>query len=301
MGRVCAACHRDLPQSSYTANQYSKGPGVSRCAACVHGYPYDTPAAKISDSGRYNVSSRATVPNSELYNPFAEGAFRWVAKGTYTKGSRAGQACVVKWFKTGAVFSEDYYTLDIKAIDKALDIVNRFNQFGIVSKPIKINVAEVWQFEDGCGEWSGQRHLVEPFIRNYQKFNSNSGWNDDSEGWAEVMQALSHFSYHITGGNYVLCDLQGGVYRREVILSDPVILSRTREFGVTDLGANGISSFFSQHECNDYCRPNWTQPAQPRQYFNPIPGTTMIRRTVPTRHSRSAQTGHYYDDDSDSD
>lgn len=38
------------------------------------------------------------------------------------------------------------------------------------------------------------------------------------------MQSLSHFGYHVTGGNYVLCDLQGGVYHREVVLSDPVIL-----------------------------------------------------------------------------
>lgn len=47
------------------------------------------------------------------------------------------------------------------------------------------------------------------------------------------MQALSHFSYHITGGSYVLCDLQGGIYQHQVILSDPVMLSRFREYGVT--------------------------------------------------------------------
>ena len=27
------------------------------------------------------------------------------------------------------------------------------------------------------------------------------------------LQALSHFSYHATGGKFVLCDLQGGVYK----------------------------------------------------------------------------------------
>jgi hypothetical protein len=27
---------------------------------------------------------------------------------------------------------------------------------------------------------------VEPFINNYQKFNSNSGWACDDEGWSEV-------------------------------------------------------------------------------------------------------------------
>ncbi|EEU38690.1 uncharacterized protein NECHADRAFT_83092 [Fusarium vanettenii 77-13-4] len=197
------------------------------------------------------------------------------------------QACVLKWFKTGAVFEADYFTLDIKAVDKALDIVNRFNELNMIDKDIKINVPGVWQFsDDSDDEWAGQKHLCEPFIQNYQKFNSNSGWNDDSRAWGEVMQALSHFSYHVSGGQFVLCDLQGGIYQHEIVLSDPVILSRNRDYGVTDLGSEGISSFFSQHSCNNYCRPHWTQPSNPYQYFEPVLGTTMSRHSVPTAYSR---------------
>jgi hypothetical protein len=291
MHRTCAACDRNLPQSSYTANQYAKAPGVSRCASCVHGHHSDTTSTRQSGSGRYNQANKASIPNSALENPFAQGAFRWVAKGSYTSGRRQDEACVVKWFKTGAVFSEDFFTLDIKAVDKALEIVNRFNQLNTVNKLVKINIPEVWSFTDEFDEErAGQRILCEPFIQNYEKFNSNTGWNDDSRAWGEVMQALSHFSYHITGGNYVLCDLQGGIYRDEVVLSDPVILSRNREYGVTDLGPDGISSFFSQHDCNNFCRQNWTQPANPMQHFHPVPGTTMIRRTVLTHNSRPAIT-----------
>lgn len=289
--RICAACSRNLPQSSYTANQFSKGSGISRCVTCVHGHHSDLPSVHQSDSGRYNNSETSSIPNSALQDPFAQGAFRWVAKGRYTSGTRQGQACVVKWFKTGAVFSDDYFTLDIKAVDKALEIVNRFNQLSIINKIVKINVPQVWYFtNDSADEWAGQRHLCEPFIQNYQKFNSNSGWNNDSMTWGEAMQALSHFSYHLSGGNYVLCDLQGGIYQREVVLSDPVILSRNREYGVTDLGPDGISSFFSQHDCNVFCRPNWARPANPVQHFRPVPSTTMIRRSVPTNHSRPART-----------
>ncbi len=290
--RQCASCARDLPRSSYTGNQWSKGPGESRCAGCVHGHHNDTPSAGEFDSGRYNISGSATIPNRELEHPFSQGAFRWVAKGTYTSGARSGQACVVKWFKTGAVFEADYFTLDIKAVDKALEIVNRFNELNVVSKPVKINVPGVWVFDEDSGEWAGQRHLCEPFIQNYQKFNSNTGWSDDSEAWGEVMQALSHFSYHVSGGQFVLCDLQGGIYQHEVVLSDPVILSRNRDYGVTDLGPQGISSFFSQHRCNDYCRSNWTQPMNPTPFFRPVAGTTMMRHSVPTQHSRPART--YY-------
>ncbi|KAH7161025.1 kinase-like domain-containing protein [Dactylonectria macrodidyma] len=291
--RECCSCLRDLPRSSYSGNQYAKGVGVSRCASCVHGHHADSPANDVSDSGRYNISRFASYEWEELEYPFAEGEFRWVAGGTYTSGPRKGQACVAKWFKTGAVFEEDYFTLDIKAVDKALEIVNRFNELNIVNKAIKINVPRVWTFEDDGSTWAGQRFLCEPFIQNYQKFNSSTGWIDDSEVWGEVMQALSHFSYHVSGGQFVLCDLQGGIYRHEAVLSDPVILSRNHDYGVTDLGPDGISSFFSHHDCNDYCRPNWTQPANPVRFFNPVASTTMIRRTVPTRRSRPLQT--YYE------
>ncbi|KAJ6789691.1 hypothetical protein PWT90_00555 [Aphanocladium album] len=190
----------------------SKGQS-SRCASCVHGHHSDTRGAPNSRSGRHNLSSRGTIDADDLENPFAKGMFRWVAEGRYTSGPRSGQPAVLKWFKSGSVFSEDFFKYDIKAVDKAL--------------------------EGGLRE--DEKILVEPFIDDYQKFNSNTGWTNDDDGWAEVMQALSHFSYHISGGFYVLCDLQGGIYAREVVLSDPVILSRTRQFGVTDLGPDGIS------------------------------------------------------------
>ncbi|KAK7746218.1 hypothetical protein SLS62_009434 [Diatrype stigma] len=231
----------------------------------------------------------ASFTKAALDNPFSQGSFRWVAKGTYVSGPRRGEACVTKWFKTGAVFESDYFTLDIKAVDKALEIVNRFNELGIVNKKVKINVPSVWVFQEGT-EWAGQHALSEPFIQNYQKFNSNTGWTDDSEAWGEVMQALSHFSYHVSGGQFVLCDLQGGIYQREIVLSDPVILSRNSDYGVTDLGPAGISSFFSQHSCNRYCRSNWTQPINPLRYFRPVAGTAMMRHSVATRDSRPAGT-----------
>lgn len=287
--RVCANCRRNLPMSSYTGNQYVKGIGTSRCVGCVHGHHSDTPSAIQSSSGRYNNSEGATITLEDLDNPFAEGCFRYVAKGTYTSGDRNGQPSVHKWFKTGGVFEADYFLLDIKAVEKALELVNRFNDLKTVSKNIKINVPSVWTFSSSSRR-AGQKVLTEPFIQGYQKFNSNTGWANDSQVWGEVMQALSHFTYHVTGGQFVLCDLQGGIYQHEVVLSDPVILSRNREYGVTDLGPEGISSFFSQHRCNNYCWPNWTRPFNAQRNFAPMAGTAMIRHSVPTVRSRPLGT-----------
>lgn len=89
------------------------------------------------------------------------------------------------------------------------------------------------------------------------------------------MQALSHFSYHISGGKCVLCDLQGGVYSNAVVLTDPVITSLKTEYGPPDLGPDGINNFFSYHTCNEFCKSYWILPAQTRPCYPAKPGTSM--------------------------
>ena len=53
------------------------------------------------------------------------------------------------------------------------------------------------------------------------------------------MQALSHYTYHMTGGAVALCDLQGGMQGENVVLTDPVIMSNTLSYGAPDLGRAG--------------------------------------------------------------
>ena len=143
----------------------------------------------------------------------------------------------------------------------------------MINQVVQVNIPEVWTFL--AGHLTGKRILQEPFIENYQKFNSNTGWADTDTPWPRVMQALSRFSYHVSGGQFVLCDLQGGVYSDTVVLTDPVIVSRSKQYGVTDLGPLGISSFFSNHVCNEFCHANWSRPADQRRYHLPQPGTSM--------------------------
>ncbi len=133
-------------------------------------------------------------------------------------------------------------------VNAAMDIIAKYNAAGLVDKHIYLNQPAVWQFIE-----TGQKALVEPFIANFQKFNSNSGWRDQGEDWPEVMQSLSHYSYHITGGSKVLCDLQGGVYSDGVVLTDPVVMSGSGGvYGPTDLGGDGIRSFFARHVCGKF-------------------------------------------------
>ena len=66
-----------------------------------------------------NQSNKAKIMENGMEKPFAQGTFRWVAKGQYTEGGRKGEACVAKWFKTGAVYDDSFFTMDIKAVSKA--------------------------------------------------------------------------------------------------------------------------------------------------------------------------------------
>jgi hypothetical protein len=278
VGRHCASCNRHLDRNSFSNNQWSKAVGNSRCHSCVNGGGGGGNAShRVSDTARENNSTCAAFQQYDLDHPFAEGGFRWVAKGVYTEGGRQGQKCVCKWFKTGQVFESTFFDLDIKAMNKALDLIKEWNSRNFLNNTIKINIPQVWTFQKTCQNGlAGARILQEPFIDNYKKFNSNTGWADDSTPWPRVMQALSHFSYHISGGQFVLCDLQGGIYGDSVVLTDPVILSRGKSYGVTDLGPRGISTFFSNHVCNEFCKGNWSRPADQSRYFRPQAGTSMI-------------------------
>ncbi|CAM9489395.1 unnamed protein product, partial [Heterosigma akashiwo] len=291
--RNCAGCGHARDGQFFSNNQWRKGPGVSRCTTCVENNTLAGDGPDASTTRRENLANRATFTAHDCKYPFAQGAHRYCAKGRYTSGTRKGQLCVTKWFKTGGVFEEHFFEHDIKASDKAVDLVREWNNRGFINKTIQVNVPEVWTWSPGS-EWAGQKILTEPFIQNFEKFNSNSGWvSSNADSWSQVMQALSHFTYHVSSGQFVLCDLQGGVYRSTVVLTDPVILSRSHRYGITDLGPEGISNFFYHHECNRYCRSDWTRPKNTTSHFRPDQSTSMIlrsRQSVSQRYSRPVAT-----------
>ena len=97
--------------------------------------------------------------------PFAEGNFRFCAKGTYTEGERKGEAQVGKWFKTGGVMEEEFFASDLRIVDKALELIEAFNASNIISQTLRLNIPEVWEWTSG--ECKGQKLLVEPFIEGF--------------------------------------------------------------------------------------------------------------------------------------
>ncbi|KAI0441289.1 kinase-like domain-containing protein [Xylaria telfairii] len=240
-------------------------------------------------NARTNDSTEATISRGRL---FASGTFKNVYAGRYTNGARAGQECVCKEFKTGSVYEEHYFEEELNIICGTEAVINDWHDARVIDKRVLLNTPAIWTYEK-TGEKTGEKALVEPMIENFEKFNSNSGWASITGGvWSEAMQALSHFSYHNSGGQLLLCDLQGGSYRDGYILSDPVIMSQLQTYGPTDLGPNGIRSFFHRHRCGRYCKAEWRKP-QVRTRGTPLipmrQGTTMAAR-LPTRPNRNPLT-----------
>ena len=87
----------NLSRNSYSRNQWRKYVGESRCFSCVESggsVNNNNASNRASQTARTNNSSKASFSYHNLRNPFAEGGFRWVAKGEYTDGQRLGEACV---------------------------------------------------------------------------------------------------------------------------------------------------------------------------------------------------------------
>jgi hypothetical protein len=87
-------------------------------------------------------------------------------------------------------------------------------------------------------------HLSGEFI----KHNNNNGFVSDDQRCTP--QAFSHFTFHCSGGQLMIVDIQGvgDDY------TDPQILSRDGQgYGRGNLGQKGMRKFFKTHRCNAVC------------------------------------------------
>lgn len=222
----------------------------------------------LSAARENNASSGTTDWDTA---PIGEGQFKKVYAGKFTVGERAGQAKVSKVFKDGKqAFEDSFFEHDVAVVEKTIGIVEEFNKVKKFSKLLQVCKPAIWH-----RTYTKQRLLVEPYIANFKKFNSNTGWVGSGE-WAIALQSLSHFSYHFSGGQLVLCDLQGAAEDSALVLTDPAINSCKKEFGPADLGQQGIDNFFHHHVCSRWCDPSWRRPPKTVQRFTPTMGTSMI-------------------------
>ena len=102
-------------------------------------------------------------------------------------------------------------------------------------------------------------YSLEPFIPgNYVKFNNNNGFVDKAlEALHPLMQTFSHFTYSYSKGLVTVTDVQGVVEQGGIYtLTDPAVHTAdpTCLQDPTNLGREGMATFFKTHTCNDVCR-----------------------------------------------
>lgn len=268
----------------------------------------------MSSAARTNLTSQNVSINE--YDILGEGSFRIAYAGTYIGGNRNNQEAVCKCFKSHCrVLENEFFLSDFEVTDRAISIAEDWNHICPNKKEILITKGDVMQI-------GGTKYLVEPLIRNFTKFTSNSGWiaSESELGWSVLaMEAFSHYSYHRTGGQLIICDLQGryrndryNANRCRFELTDVAICSRNCRYGPTDLGEKGIESFFRNHTCNKFCNHDgrWARPRNPRRWFELTKHTSMMNSSSndllkvsnPVRFTATLQPiyDNYYDD-SDSD
>jgi Alpha-kinase family len=157
-----------------------------------------------SSAARTNLTSdRVRINTGQI---IGEGQFRYAYSGTYIGGNRNQQEAVCKAFKSqyGALETEFYQT-DFQVASKAIQFAEDWNEICPVGKEILITYGSLKTA-------GGVTYLVEPLIRYFEKFTSNNGWiaDENDVGWAVLaMEAFSHYTYHRSGGQMIVCDIQG--------------------------------------------------------------------------------------------
>lgn len=100
---------------------------------------------------------------------------------------------------------------------------------------------------------------VEPELEgHFKKFLNNNGEEMRVASPPNFPSAFAHWTWIDSQGAFMISDIQGIRLAKGYFLTDPCVNSnnctRTRHYGTSDMGLDGILSFFHQHTCNDMCR-----------------------------------------------
>jgi len=191
-------------------------------------------------------------------NPFAKGSLRFAFYGQFSNDDSSFVDVVFKEFvssdpkaNTLTVYREH---LEIQAIAQFLAELFNTEQQRLFRNFIPIVYADadlVQQIENPSKIYQVERRMHQK----WRKWNNNSGGVSLSE-YSTILQAFSHWTYHITSGRLMVVDLQGVKVDRAYLLTDPAVhcddLLRFRETR-TNLGVKGMQQFFRTHVCSDVC------------------------------------------------
>mmetsp|Transcript_9 Transcript_9/g.20 ORF Transcript_9/g.20 Transcript_9/m.20 type:complete len:818 (+) Transcript_9:123-2576(+) len=176
--------------------------------------------------------------------PFAAGAMRDAFRYTDLSQKPGNQSFIAKFLKV-PMESELEYWQDASMQGLAQEWAQRFNSKNVIPTKIGFLNACVLQLIERPGGplCCGERYIEGDYV----KWSNNWDFVDDSRN---TPHAFSHYTYHESGGDLVVIDVQG----IGNVFTDPQIHTRDMRLSRGDLGPQGIEAFCRSHKCSSLCR-----------------------------------------------
>jgi hypothetical protein len=275
--RACVLCQQVCSREQFSAFQWGEG-RLARCRRCAQGLP--PPELRQTLPPPRNNKNKSSVGLQE--DKVTQDGLWTIASGEYGDG----RPCTAMYYRdlpltvegdlsAQALGERSLYRLAQRLSQRAQRIVRGWNAaHRAAEQQIHLQVGDVMQVASPTSPHYSRQLLVKPALDpvNARKLNSNSGWvlaTTDEEPCSQLAQALSHFSYHSTGGEMLLCDLVGA--QRDdgtgLVLSECSAHSRGQSHGPTDLGRDGMVNFFAHHVCGPLCGRHWLRPPNAARIF----------------------------------
>lgn len=241
-------------------------------SSSLSGHPHDSHVSQVT---QVNYSDLVGLDANFLRRPQRQGSLWNVSYGRNYTGKDVGNVCVAKWVRSDHRCGAGKHTHHVARVcDAAAEAIYQF-QRALDTRGYSVEVVKPTVLRGG-GAGHARTILVEPYVHGLRRYNSYSGRAGESTRTHEkVVQALSHFSYVWSRGQWVLCDLQGAVQGdggKTIVLTPPRIMSMTRgTFGCRDLGREYVQRFFERHECSGICK-HLPTPKNNKMFFRPAPG-----------------------------
>eukprot|EP01083_Nonionella_stella_P045070 121162_1 len=224
-----------------------------------------------------------------------KGSGKTVYYGRYCRlrsNRQTGQKCVIKFYNEKYVFDEDFWSREIHAHERALELATEWNKHSFSDLHIDVLVPQQSQLvkaSDSHSRRVGEYCLVENYLPVFQKFNSNTM---TCSGYEQLcIQAFSHWTYHHSNGEYMFVDCQGMKDSSGYTLTDPVIISKsfwTSSYGPCDGGKDMMITWFQNHRCNSYCGRRWKRATgRKSSYIKPTQRTTYVWQTQQYKNEAS--------------
>lgn len=202
---------------------------------------------------RYNALKKVWIRDNVLVKmepkPFTRGAMRQCYRlkklsTFHTEDWKHSQNYVAKGYLENvdrSVYFEDVrLQMDAKLWGEEY---NRHNP------PKKVDIFQMYVLEFKNREGSPLFHLEHFIEGDYVKYNSNSGFVEETVRLTP--QAFSHFTFERSGHKLIVVDVQGV----EDLYTDPQIHTMEgKDYGDGNLGPKGMALFFHSHMCNSICQ-----------------------------------------------